>query len=141
MATISYGTFTITNELDGSQFWTTTVAPVSPDYTFTISDLVGDTNADIKIGDIILYSHYRYTVTAVNGNGTVVGSNRESFKGADGISPTVKSIVCSHAAVVCEKNGAYNPDSLTFYGQAQFENTLADYQGWFVIELSSDATT
>ena len=141
MATISYGTFTITNELDGSQFWTTTVAPVSPDYTFTISDLVGDTNADIKIGDIILYSHYRYTVTAVNGNGTVVGSNRESFKGADGISPTVKSIVCSHAAVVCEKSGAYNPDSLTFYGQAQFENTLADYQGWFVIELSSDATT
>ena len=50
MATISYGTFTITNELDGSQFWTTTVAPISPDYTFTVSNLVGDTNADIKVG-------------------------------------------------------------------------------------------
>ena len=86
MATISYGTFTITNELDGSQFWTTTVAPVSPDYTFTISDLVGDTNADIKIGDIILYSHYRYTVTAVNGNGTY--SSNATFVNS---SPQVKS--------------------------------------------------
>lgn len=142
MATISYGTFTIVNELDGSQFWTTTVEPVSPDYTFTISDLVGDTNADIKVGDVILYSHYRYTVLNINQDGaTVRGGNRESLRGVDGISPTVKSIVSSHAAVVCEKDGAYNPDTIKFRGQAVFENSVSDYQGWFVIELSSDAET
>lgn len=142
MATISYGTFTITNELDGSQFWTTTVAPISPDYTFTVSNLFGDTNADIKVGDVILFSHYRYTVTSVNNDGTtVVGGNRESLRGVDGISPTVKSIVCSHAAVVCEKDGAYNPDTIKFSGQAIFENNINDYQGWFVIELSSDSET
>lgn len=142
MATISYGTFTITNELDGSQFWTTVVEPVSPDYTFTISDLVGDTNADIKVGDIILFSHYRYTVLNINQDGTTVRTgNRESLRGVDGISPTVKSIVCSHAAVVCEKDGAYNPDTIKFSGQAIFENNINDYQGWFVIELSSDSET
>lgn len=142
MATISYGTFTIVNELDGSQFWSTTVEPVSPDYTFSISDLVGDTNADIKIGDVILYSHYRYTVLNINQDGTTVrGGNRESLKGVDGISPTVKSIVCSHAAVICEKDGTYNPDTIKFSGQAIFENNINDYQGWFVIELSSDSET
>lgn len=140
MATISYGTFTIVNELDGSQFWTTTVEPVSPDYTFTISDLVGDTNADIKVGDVILYSHYRYTVTAINDNGTVLGGNRESLRGVDGISPTVKSIVSSHVTAVCEKDGTYNPTSILFSGKAQYEETITDYYGWFVVEISPDGT-
>ena len=141
MPTISYGTFTITNELEGSQFWTTTTAPVSPDYTFTVSNLFGDTNADIKVGDIILYSHYRYTVTAVNNNGTVLTGNRESLKGTDGvngISPTIKSVHSSHAAIVCEKNGDYNPDTIIFSATSQFENSISDYSGWFVIELSPD---
>lgn len=141
MPTISYGTFTITNELEGSQFWTTTTAPASPDYTFTVSNLFGDTNADIKVGDIILYSHYRYTVTAVNNNGTVLTGNRESLKGTDGvngISPTIKSVHSSHAAIVCEKNGDYNPDTIIFSATSQFENSISDYSGWFVIELSPD---
>ena len=92
--TISYGSITLTQLQDGSQFWTSTTEPISPDYTFTISNLVGDTNADIKVGDIIYHSHYRYTVTAVNNDGlTVLCGNRENLRGADGISPTVKSIV------------------------------------------------
>ena len=139
MATISYGTFTIIDESDGSQFWTSTVAPVSPDYTFTISDLVGDTNADIKVGDIILYSHYRYTVLGVDENGTtVLTGNRESLRGIDGISPSVKSLDCSNLIVVRQKNGLYNPESITFKGKSQREDTISDYFGWFVIEMSSD---
>ena len=142
VTTTSYGSVTISKIHDGSQFWTSTEAPVSPDYTFTVSDLVGDTNADIKDGDIIYYSHYRYTITSVSANGTtVLCGNRESLRGVDGISPTVKSIVCSHSAVVCEKDGSYNPNSITFNGQAQTQDMISSYEGWFVIELSSDAQT
>ena len=140
--TTASGSITISKIHDGSQFWTSATAPVSPDYTFNISDLVGDTNADIKEGDIIYYSHYRYTVTSVNSNGTtVLCGNRENLRGVEGISPTVKSIVCSHAAVVCEKDGSYNPTAVTFNGQAQTQDTIESYEGWFKIELSSDATT
>ena len=140
--TAASGSITISKIHDCSQFWTSTTAPVSPDYTFNISDLVGDTNADIKEGDIIYYSHYRYTVTSVNSNSTtVLCGNRENLRGVEGISPTVKSIVCSHAAVVCEKDGSYNPTAVTFNGQAQTQDTIESYEGWFKIELSSDATT
>lgn len=140
--TTASGSITISKIHDGSQFWTSTTAPISPDYTFSISDLVGDTNADIKEGDIIYYSHYRYTVTSVTLNGTtVLCGNRENLRGVDGISPTVKSIVCSHAAVVCEKDGSYNPTAVMFNGQAQTQDTIESYEGWFKIELSSDTTT
>ena len=41
---------------DGSRFWTTTVAPTTPDYTFTISDLSGVSGETPKVGDYILLS-------------------------------------------------------------------------------------
>ena len=138
--TTSYDSITISKINDGSQFWTSTDEPVSPDYTFAVSDLVGDTNADIKKGDVIYYSHYRYTVTSVSVDGTtVLCGNRENLRGVDGVSPTIKSIVCSHSAAVCEKDGTYNPDTITFSGQAQTQDTITNYEGWFVIELSSDS--
>ena len=59
--------------------------------------------------------------------------------GADGVSPTVRSIICSHSAAVCEKDGVYNPDTIKFSGQALSDNNISDYEGWFVIELSSDS--
>ncbi len=80
---ISYGTYTITDELDGSQIWTTTTAPTTPNYTFTISNLVGNTNTDIKVGDIILYSYYRYNVIEV-GATTVRADTQVSLRGATG---------------------------------------------------------
>ena len=55
---ISYGTYTITEVQEGSQIWTTTVAPKSPNYTFTISNLTGDSDTSVKVGDIIMYSYY-----------------------------------------------------------------------------------
>ena len=69
--------------LAGSQIWTTTTAPATPDYTFTISKLSGDSNAAIKVGDIILYSYYRYTVTSVSST-TVLAGSRVSIRGATG---------------------------------------------------------
>ena len=69
--------------LDGAQFWTTTTAPTTPNYTFTISNLTGDPNASIKVGDIILYSYYRYTVSTVSST-TVYATNRQSLRGAAG---------------------------------------------------------
>ena len=68
---------------DGPQIWTSTVAPTTPNYTFNIGDLTGDTSRSIKIGDIILYSYYRYTVSEI-GSTTVLTSNRTSIRGAKG---------------------------------------------------------
>lgn len=137
--TVSHGSITLTRIKDGSQFWTSSAEPAIPDYTFTISNLVGDTNADIRIGDIVYYSHYKYTVTSVGSDGTtVLCGNRESLRGAEGVSPTIKSIACSHSAAICEKDGTYNPDTITFSGQSQFKESITSYEGWFVIELSSD---
>ena len=74
---------TITNIIDASQFWTTTTAPTTPNYTFTIANLIGDSNTAIKVGDIIYYSYYRYTVTSVS-DITVKCGNRQSIRGAAG---------------------------------------------------------
>lgn len=77
---VAYGTITISDLSDGAQIWTTTAAPNTPDYTFTISNLSGDGNADVKIGDLIFYDIYRYTVTSV-GSTTVLGSYRTTMRG------------------------------------------------------------
>lgn len=140
MSVVSYGTYTITDLQDGSQIWTTSVAPSTPNYTFLISNLEGDTNADIKAGDIILFSHYRYTVYSVNSS-SVLAVDRVSLKGTDGISPSIKSIECSHAAAVCNKDGVYNPEQLTFYGKIRAQEEVDNYQGYFKIELSPDGAT
>ena len=70
--TTSYGSITITEVQEGSQIWTTTVSPSFPSYTFTVSNLIGDSNASVKVGDIIMYSYYRYTVLSVSADGTTV---------------------------------------------------------------------
>ena len=80
---ITYGSITVTDMEEGSQFWTTTTAPTTPDYTFTISNLTGDPNTDVKIGDIIFYDVYKYTVTEV-GSTTVKADNRQSIQGQNG---------------------------------------------------------
>lgn len=137
---ITYSSITITDLEEASQFWTTSQDPTTPDYTFTIANLIGDTNADIKVGDIIFHSHYRYMVLSV-GTTTVRAGDRVSIKGADAISPTIKSIVCSHAAAVCGKDGTYNPTTIQFSGQTQQGETIGAYNGYFVIDISSDGST
>lgn len=137
---ITYSSITITDLEEASQFWTTSQDPTTPDYTFTIANLTGDTNADIKVGDIIFHSHYRYMVLSVDTT-TVRAGDRVSIKGADAISPTIKSIVCSHAAAVCGKDGTYNPTTIQFSGQTQQGETIEAYNGYFVIDISSDGST
>ena len=83
MSERGFGSITISNLQDGSQIWTTTVAPVSPNYTFTISNLIGDGDANIKEGDMIFYSTNRYTVTSVSGT-TVLAGLTQSLKGDTG---------------------------------------------------------
>ena len=68
---------------DGSLFWTTTTAPTTPNYTFTISNLAGETGKTPKKGDIIFYSYYRYTVDTV-GETTLKATPRQSIRGATG---------------------------------------------------------
>lgn len=77
---IAYGTITISDLSDGAQIWTTTVAPTTPNYTFTKTDLNTDGSVDIKVGDLIFYDVYRYTVTSI-GETTVLGSYRTNMRG------------------------------------------------------------
>lgn len=65
-----------------ANIWTTTTAPSTPNYTFTISNLTGGTGTP-QVGDIILYSYYRYTITSVS-TSTVLAGTRVSLRGATG---------------------------------------------------------
>lgn len=69
--------------VDGATIWVTSTAPTTPNYTFTISNLVGPSGATIKAGDIIIYSYYWYSVTSVSST-TVLAGNRTSIRGATG---------------------------------------------------------
>ena len=103
---VSYGTYTITEVQEGSQIWTTTVAPVSPNYTFTISNLTGDSETSIKVGDIIMYSYYRYTVLSISDDGTtVLTGNRVSIRGATGAASVTYTLIVSNLAIIKDKNG------------------------------------
>lgn len=65
-----------------ANIWTTTTAPSTPNYTFTISNLTGGTGTP-QVGDVILYSYYRYTITSVS-TSTVLAGTRVSLRGATG---------------------------------------------------------
>ena len=72
---------------DGGSIWSTTTAPSTSGttYTFTSSKLTGATGTP-KVGDIILYSYYRYTVTSVTSTTAVCANKRVSLRGATGAS-------------------------------------------------------
>ena len=84
MAQITYGSITVSDLTDGknANIWTTTVAPTTPNYTFTISNLTGSDD-EPREGDIILYDVYRYTISAISAT-TVLAGNRQSLQGEPG---------------------------------------------------------
>jgi hypothetical protein len=131
---VSYGTYTITEVQEGSQIWTTTVAPEYPSYTFTVSNLIGDSNASVKVGDIIMYSYYRYTVLSVSADGTTVfAGNRQGF------ASTVYQLIVSPVTVVKDKNGIYSPYYVTLTAKSKTgTNTMGNYHGRFRIETTTD---
>ncbi len=63
--------------------WTTTTAPTTPNYTFDTTKLVGPTGFSPKVGDIIVYSYYRYQITSISGT-SAVSTSRVSIRGAAG---------------------------------------------------------
>ena len=140
---ISYGTYTITEVQEGSQIWTTTVAPKSPNYTFTISNLTGDSDTSVKVGDIIMYSYYRYTVLSISSNGTtVLTGNRTSIRGGTGAASTTYSLIVSNLAIVKDKSGTISPTSITLTAKYQTgSSAMANYSGRFKIETTTDNST
>lgn len=132
--TTSYGSITITEVQEGSQIWTTTVSPSFPSYTFTVSNLIGDSNASVKVGDIIMYSYYRYTVLSVSADGTTVFTgNRQGF------ASTVYQLIVSPVTVVKDKNGIYSPYYITLTAKSKTgTNTMGNYHGRFRIETTTD---
>ena len=67
--------------------WTTTTAPTTPNYTFDTTKLVGPTGFSPKVGDIIVYSYYRYQITSISGT-SAVSTSRVSIRGAAGATGT-----------------------------------------------------
>ena len=72
-----------TDGADGSQIWTATAAPTTPNYTFALSSLTGPAGVSPQVGDIIVYSYYRYTIQSVSTD-SVRSGNRTSIRGAAG---------------------------------------------------------
>jgi len=140
---ISYGTYTITEVQEGSQIWTTTVAPKSPNYTFTISNLTGDSDTSVKVGDIIMYSYYRYTVLSMSADGTtVLAGNRVSIRGGTGPSAVTYSLIVSNLAIVKDKNSDISPTSITLTAKSQTgSSAMTNYTGRFKIETTTDNST
>ena len=140
---VSYGTYTITNIQEGSQIWTTSVAPTTPNYTFTISNLTGDSETSIKVGDIIMYDFYRYTVSNVNSDGTtVLTGDRTSIRGATGASATTYHLILSTLAIVKGSTGSLSPSSIVLTAKSQSgSNAMANYSGRFKIETTTNNST
>ena len=72
-----------TDGADGSQIWTATSDPTTPNYTFALSALTGPSGVSPKVGDLVVRSYYRYTVTSVSSSSVLAG-NRTSIRGATG---------------------------------------------------------
>ena len=140
---ISYGTYTITDIQEGSQIWTTSVAPTAPNYTFTISNLTGDSDASVKVGDIIMYDSYRYTVSNINSDGTtVLTGDRTSIKGDTGASATTYHLITSTLAIVKGRDNSLSPSSIVLTAKSQSgSNAMANYSGRFKIETTTDNST
>ena len=83
MATYDLGKVVGEDGTDGATIWTTSTAPSTPDYTFTITNLTGPSGATVKAGDIIIYSYYWYSVSSVSST-TVLAGNRTNIRGATG---------------------------------------------------------
>ena len=82
--TVNGDTVSISNGKEGAMIWTTSTAPTGS-YTFNISSLSGPTGETPKVGDLIVYSYYRYTITSVS-SATVTAGSRTSIRGATGAS-------------------------------------------------------
>ena len=67
----------------GNCIWTATADPTTPNYTFNKSNLSGPSGFTPKVGDIVVRSYYRYTITSVAST-TVLTGTRTSIRGATG---------------------------------------------------------
>lgn len=140
---VSYGTYTITEVQEGSQIWTSSAAPTTPNYTFDVSKLVGDSETSIKSGDIIMHSYNRYTVLSVSSDGkTVLAGNLQSIRGATGAASVTYTLIVSNLAIVKDKDGNLSPSTITVTAKSQTgSNAMANYTGRIKIETTTNNST
>jgi len=124
-----------------ANIWTSTADAVAPNYTFNISALTGGTG-EPRVGDIILRSYYRYTITSV-GSTTVLAGNRTSLRGAAGAAAYSYDLIVSHAAITKSEAGEYNPASIVLTATRGQGTTTApaSYSGRFQIETTTNNST
>ncbi len=124
-----------------ANIWTSTADAVAPNYTFDISALTGGTG-EPRVGDIILRSYYRYTITSV-GSTTVLAGSRTSLRGAAGAAAYSYELIVSHAAITKSEAGVYNPTSIVLTATRGQGTTTApaSYSGRFQIETTTNNST
>lgn len=140
---ISYGTYTITEVQEGSQIWTSSAAPTTPNYTFDVSKLVGDSETSIKSGDIIMHSYNRYTVLSVSSDGkTVLAGNLQSIRGATGAASVTYTLIVSNLAIIKDKDGNLSPSTITVTAKSQTgSKAMTNYTGRIKIETTTNNST
>lgn len=140
---VSYGTYTITEVQEGSQIWTSSVAPTTPNYTFDVSHLTGDSDVPVREGDIILNSYYRYTVLSISSDGTtVLTGNRTSIRGEAGAASVTYALIVSNLAIVKDKDRNLSPSTITVTAKSQTgSNAMANYTGRIKIETTTNNLT
>ena len=140
---VSYGTYTITEVQEGSQIWTSSAAPTTPNYTFDVSHLTGDSDIPVREGDIILNSYYRYTVLSISNDGTtVLTGNRTSIRGETGAASVTYALIVSNLAIVKDKDRNLSPSTITVTAKSQTgSNAMANYTGRIKIETTTNNLT
>lgn len=110
---------------DGATIWTATANPTTPNYTFNISDLTGQSGRTPQVGDLVVRSYYRYTITSVSST-TVLTGTRTSIRGAAGADGQMLYATCSTAASTAAKVATLEAGTLTLVKGASvavtFEN-------------------
>ena len=110
---------------DGATIWTATANPTTPNYTFNISDLTGQSGRTPQVGDLVVRSYYRYTITSVSST-TVLTGTRTSIRGSAGADGQMLYAICSTTASTAAKVATLEAGTLTLVKGASvavtFEN-------------------
>ena len=125
-------------QLAGSQIWTATADPTTPNYTFAISNLTGPSGVSPRVGDLVVRSYYRYTISSV-GTTTVLTGNRTSIRGGTGAAGSSVTVSSVEYAYQLSTSGTTVPTGT--WGSTPVAPTATQYAWTRTTTTYSDNTT
>ncbi|MBR3384739.1 MAG: hypothetical protein IKG69_06010, partial [Atopobiaceae bacterium] len=125
-------------QLAGSQIWTATADPTTPNYTFAISNLTGPSGVSPRVGDLVMRSYYRYTISSVSTT-TVLTGNRTSIRGGTG--PAGSSVTVSSVEYAYQLSTSGTTVPTGTWGSTPVAPTATQYAWTRTTTTYSDNTT